>query len=290
LVCDMAGGGLCLGWSPGWQIVFSANAGFYDLPSQNAEHSLWEVPTQPGTADEVGKPTKLAHWRDYASGNLTLTRDGKHLFFLRSKTWSDVYLADLAPDKKKIQSPRRFTLDNRGSNPSAWMFDSQAILFSSDRTAKREIFKQGLRDVGATPLFQSPCRDCQDAVLTPDRSWMLYREFEQPGPNEPAAPVRLMRRRMEGGPPEKVLELPRGTWHWGYACGVKAGSSCVMSEPEGAHLALYQLDPLHGRGNQLGKIDDPTGAEPESWSISPDGSRVASGTNDGRIRILSLRN
>jgi WD40 repeat protein len=125
--------------------------------------------------------------------------------------------------------------------------------------------------------------------MTPDRSWVLYREFEQVSPNEPAAPVRLMRRRTDGGSPEKVLEQPRGTWHWSYACGVKPGSSCVMSEPEGTDIALYALDPLRGRGLKLGTIPDPSGSEPEPWSISPDGSRIASGTNNGRIRILSVR-
>jgi Tol biopolymer transport system component len=290
LVCDMSVDGLCLGWSPDWRIVFSANAGFYDLRPADAEHSLWEVSTLPSTAGAAGKPRKLAHWSDFASGNPTFTSDGKRLFFLRSKTWSDVYLADLAAGKTNIQPPRRFTLDNHGSDLSGWTLNSQAILFSSDRTVRREIFKQGLSEGIATPLFESPCRDCEKAVVTPDRSWILYREFEHPAPNEPAAPVRLMRRRADGGPPAKVFELPRGTWHWSYACGVKPGSSCVMSLPEGTELALYALDPLHGKGAKLATINDPNGSEPEPWSLSPDGSRIASGTNNGRIRILSVRN
>lgn len=290
LVCDMSTAGLCLGWSPDWRIVFSANAGFYDLPSSDAEHSLWEVSTHPYTAEAAGKPKKLAHSRDFASANPTFTRDRKRLFFLRSKTWSDVYLAELASDKKKIESLRRFTLDNRGNYPSGWTFDGQAILFSSDRTARREIFKQGLNEDVATPLFQTPCQDCEKAVVTPDRSWVLYREFDPVRPNEPAAPVRLLRRRPDSGSPEKVFELPRGTWRWSYACGVKPGSACVMSQPEGTDLALYALDPLRGKGPKLGRISDTLGGEPEPWSISPDGSRIASGTNDGRIRILSLRN
>jgi Tol biopolymer transport system component len=281
MVCDMSLGVLCLGWSPDWRIVFSANA--------DVEHSLWEVSTQPGTAEAAGKPGKLAHWSDAASGSPTFTRDGKRLYFLRSKTWTDIYLSKLAADKTKIQPPRRFTLDNRGSDASGWTFDSQAILFSSDRTARREIFRQGVSEGAAMPLFEPPCQDCERAVVTPDHSWILYRDFEQVGPsNEPAAPVRLMRRRMNGGSPEKVFELPPGTWHWSYACGVKPGSSCVISEPEGLEIiALYALDPLHGKGRKLGTIRDPT--EPEPWSISPDGSRIASGTNDGRIRILSVR-
>jgi dipeptidyl aminopeptidase/acylaminoacyl peptidase len=289
VVCDMSVGGLCLAWSADWRIVFSANAGFYDLRRPDSEHSLWEVSTQPGTAEAAGKPRRLAHWIDFACGNPTFTRDGKRLFFVRSQTWSDVYVAELAAGKTKIERVRRFTLDNRGSDLSGWTFDSQAILFSSDRTARREIFKQGLSEGTATPLFASPCQDCEKAVATPGRSWILYREFEHAAPNEFAAPVRLMRRRPEGGAPEKVFELPKGTWHWSYECGVKAGSSCVMSLPEGTDLALYALDPLHGKGAKLGTFNDPSGGEPEPWSLSPDGSRIAYGTKDGRIRILSLR-
>jgi Tol biopolymer transport system component len=62
-----------------------------------------------------------------------------------------------------------------------------------------------------------------------------------------------------------------------------------MSLPEGTDLALYALDPLHGKGAKLGTFNDPSGGEPEPWSLSPDGSRIAYGTKDGRIRILSLR-
>jgi len=289
LVCDMSVGGRCLGWSTDWRIVFSANAGFYDLRPADAEHSLWEVSTQPGWAGAAGKPRRLAHWIDFACGNPTFTRDGKRLFFVRSKTWSDVYLAELAAGKTRIEPARRFTLDNRGSDLSGWTFDSQAILFSSDRTAKREIFKQGLSEGTATTLFAPPCQACEKAVVTPDRSWFLYREFEHAAPNEFAAPVRLMRRRTKGGTPEKVFELPPGTWHWSYECGVKAGSSCVMSLPEGTDLALYALDPLRGKGAKLGAINNPNVSEPEPWSLSPDGSRIAYGTNDGRIRVLSVR-
>jgi eukaryotic-like serine/threonine-protein kinase len=288
LLCDISDG-LCLGWSPDWRIVFSAKAGFYDLPRPDSGHSLWEISTRRSTAEAAGKPRNMGHWRDFASANLTFTRDGKSLFVVKSKTWSDVYLAGLAAGKTRIQPPQRFTLDDRGSDLSGWTFDSQAILFSSDRTARREIFKQRLNEGIATPLFETPCYDCEQAVVTPDRSWILYREFEDAAATEHAAPVRLMRRRISGGPPEKVLELPKGTWHWGYACGVKPGSSCVMSLPEGTDMALYALDPLHGRGAKLGTIDDPNGTEPEPWSLSPDGSRIASGTSNGRIRILSLR-
>jgi Tol biopolymer transport system component len=143
LLCDESAAGLCLGWSPDWRIVFSART-IYGLPSPDGDHSLWAASTQPSTAEAIGNPIKLAHWSDFAPSNPTFTTDGKRLFFLASKTWSDVYVAKLAADKTKIEPPRRFTLDNRGSSPSGWTFDSQAILFSSDRTARREIFQTGL--------------------------------------------------------------------------------------------------------------------------------------------------
>ena len=129
----------------------------------------------PATGEAAGKPERLAHWSDFGPLSPTMSADGKRLSFLKTRGWQDAYLAELTREGTIRSAPRRFTLDNRGSYPNAWTPDSQGIIFSSDRTARRAIFKQALIGTVAQAVIQSPGDDCDEAVLTPDRSWILFR-------------------------------------------------------------------------------------------------------------------
>jgi Tol biopolymer transport system component len=286
MICYLGAAGLCLSWSPDWRIVFSAHTDDW-VRAPDTDYSLWEVSTKQGTAEATGKPKRLAHWSDFGPAGLAITADGKVLSFRKSSTWSDVYLAELASGTR-MQPPRRFTLDNRGSYPSGWTLDSQAILFSSDRTATREIFRQALNVDLSAPIARASGKDCDGAVMSPDGSWTLFRESERVISNASASPVRLVRQRAPGGVPETVLEEP-ADMQWRYACGVKPHSSCILSQTEGADVVFYTLDPLRGKGTKLGQVKRPYWSSSAEWNISPDASRVAFVTNNGRIEVLSVR-
>ena len=272
--------GSCLSWCPDWRLVFSTSA------SDGPGGGLWYLPLRRATADVAGKPVRLTHWTDFQPSSLTASNDGKRLSFLKETDWQDVYLAELIPRATLKTAPSRFTMDNRGSFPNSWTPDSRAILFGSDRTPKRAIFKQSLTETIPRVLIQSPDNDCDGAVFTPDGSWILFREGKHLALW--VHPARLMRRPAAGGPAQTVLEEPPGL-QWSHVCGIKPGSPCVLSQLEGTDMVFYLLDPLSGRGPKLGRFPhrvDFTGNT--GWGLSPDGSRIAYVTEHGQVEIMSL--
>jgi Tol biopolymer transport system component len=275
-----------LSWLPDWRLIFSARTDPWSA-SGDIDHSLWLASTGRESADPEGKPERLAHWPDFGSGNFAVTADGKHLSYIKSKTWTDVNLGELVADNRRVLSLRRLTLDNRGSSPTGWTQDSEAILFNSNRTTQRQIFRQSTNSVVATPIISTPGKDCEDGQMSPDGRWILYRESERAKPGASPAPVRLMRRRVDGGPSEEVLEQPSEIV-WDYGCGTKENSPCVLSQTEGSDVVLYFLDPLRGKGLRIGKIETPVWSYTAVWALSPDGSHLAFVTEAGRVRILSL--
>ena len=86
-----------------------------------------------------------------------------------------------------------------------------------------------------------------------------------------------------------MLEEPAGV-DWGFLCPVRPGSPCVLSQREGKDRVFYLLDPIRGKGSQLGKIEV-SEARVEAWNISPDGSRLALvdiNKYQGRVEVLTL--
>jgi len=271
----------CLVWSPDWRLVFSATQAAESASNQE-RYSLWEVPVEPGTGAAAGKPEPLTQWSDVGPVGLAITADGKRLSFLKTHYWQDVYLGELGPDGASVKAPRRFTLDNRGSYPNDWTRDSKAIIFSSDRSGKSEVFRQGLNESVAEAVAQGS-GDSYNARLSSDGSWILYVESSR---RAPASPHRLMRRPAAGGSSEMVLEEPAAA-EWDYGCPLKPGSQCFLSQKEGKDFVFYSLDPVRGKGEQLGKIE--VSSAFTSWDMSPDGSRLALVDDQkyhGRIEVL----
>jgi Tol biopolymer transport system component len=278
----------CLAWLSDWRLAFST---FVDAsePGVEEDNGIWEIPMVRGTASPVGRPKRLMRWTDIDAGNLAATEDGKHLSFVKIRTWEDVYLAELSVDSRRMLPARRFTLDNRGSEPSGWMLDSKAILFSSYRTGRPEIFRQAVNSNAPERIAQAPGKNCGGAIMTPDRSWMLYREGVQGTlpPNTPGPPARLMRQQASGGVPEPVLEEPADR-EWNFACPVKPESSCILAQSEGPELVFYGLDPLRGKGAKIGSIKRTFATGLRDWNVKPDGSQVAFASPAGHIEVLDV--
>jgi DNA-binding winged helix-turn-helix (wHTH) protein/Tol biopolymer transport system component len=287
----------CLSWLPDWRLVFSAGqAG--GARSAQSKYSLWTVHIEPRKGEAVGRLERLAEWSDLGThlppSDLSVTADGKRLSFLKTQQWYDVYLGELGPDGASMRPPRRFTLDNRGIRSlDSWTPDSQAIVFSSDRNGRQEIFRQGLNESVGEVVVQDS-EDNYDAVLTPDGAWALYVAAKRGALGAQDFTQRLMRRPANGGSPDLVLEEPAGH-PLDYRCPRKSSSRCVLLRRDGKDLVFYSLDPVQGKGQQLGRIQTSASARSDvSWSVSPDGSRLAyvPGTEEykGRIEVLALRN
>jgi len=283
LICYLGASGSCLSWAASWRLVFSVR-GSAEAGSTPEGNSLWQILTKEDTAEAAGKAERLAAWNDLGPLSPSISADGKRLVFLKSNSWQDVYLAEVAADGARMQPPRRFTLDNRGSRPSGWTTDGQAILLDSERNGRGEIFKQSLKESLAEVVVQSPADDCEGGVQSADGSWLLYRESRHAASNMPSAPSRLMRRPATGGSSEMVFEEPAGLV-WSYACPVKPDHSCILSRKEGRDLVFYQLDAVRGKGAELGRTK---ATDWNGWGVSPDGSRLALARDKGRIEVLSI--
>jgi eukaryotic-like serine/threonine-protein kinase len=289
-ICDTPTTGGCLTWSSDWRLVFRAHRPA-ERPSDQQMYSLWAILVEPRTAMAAGKPERLTPWRDDGPVSPTITSDGKRLSFLRTRVWQDVYLGELAPDGASMKPPRRFTLDNRGSDPNRWTPDSKAILFESNRSGRSEIFRQSVSENIPEVVVQGPS-ERHSTKLSPGGTWLLYVESTPATPGASPSPERLMRMKFNGGSTEEVLEEPAGTT-WSYECPLRPGSSCVLSQREGNDFVFYALDPVQGKGAQLGRIEPaPTGFT--GWNVSPDGSFLAVVRGDdkynGRIDVLALSN
>ena len=276
------------GWSPDWRLLFTVAQGS-GFQSVQTRYSLWAVRVEPrsGSSDT---PRQVSEWNASTPRNVSVTADGKRLTMLRERLWLDAYLGELAADGTSMESPQRFTLDDRGSSASGWTHDGQAILFDSPRNGKREIFRQSANGDAAERMVVGS-GNVHGAVASPDGAWLLY--WESAGGEAPDGKTRLMRQEVEGGPAETVLEAASHEQRHTFSCSSNPHAivPCVVSLNEGSDLVFYAVDPLRGKGNRLGKIEV-FGAY-EDWGLSPDGSSVAlvdADKYDGRIEVLNLAN
>jgi serine/threonine protein kinase len=272
-----------LTWSPDWRLLFAAGTGqVFNWPPRG-RFGIWSIPIEPRRAEPTGKPEQLTQSGDSFPYSLTVSADGKRLSYMKMYGWNDTYLAELDQGGTSMKPPRRFTFDRWGANPEEWTHDGKAILFTSNRNGKSEIFRQGLSQVSAEAVVQGPA-DYYNAGLSPDGSLLLYVEQARANSGAPTSAQRLMRRQIGGGPPELILEEPAGV-ELIYWCPPRSRTGCVLVQDEGQDVVFYRLDPLRGKGEQLGAIK---GSLHPSVGVSQDGGQIAAVTRDGQRRIIQL--
>jgi eukaryotic-like serine/threonine-protein kinase len=276
-----------LAWLPDWRLVFSVREA-PATPALPAKGSLWFIPVKRSTAD-AGKPARLAGgWEDILPQNLAASADGRFLTFTKVRITQDVYVGELAKEDGALKAARRLTLVNGENYPGAWTRDGQSIFFSSNRNHKWEIFRQEL-DKNTPDLVISGQEDSSGAKLTPDGAGLLYSESEATESNVFPSWRHLMRAPVNGGPSEKVMELSSKDWAYqGFRCPHIADLPCVLSQREEKAVVFYSLDPIRGKGAELGKIEVPEWGMSLEWGVSPDGSRIAYVAQKEMIRVLTL--
>lgn len=202
-----------------------------------------------------------------------MTADGKLLVYNKSHYHQDVYVGELGQRPVSLRTPRRFTLDNHDNYPAWWTSDSRDFLFMSNRNGRAELFRQGLNDTVPERIVASQNGAVLGAAMTPEGSWLLYSQ-EQRAPDGGQI-VRFVREPAGGGSPEAIGQIPK--WEsldWDCARSTKAAHPCMLGFLNGNTLELYTLDPLRGKGDQLGTlaVDSQT---PVGFAISPDASQIA---------------
>jgi DNA-binding winged helix-turn-helix (wHTH) protein/Tol biopolymer transport system component len=248
---------------------------------------LWDVSADLSTGRAVGPARRVFEWHDALVSAVTLSADGRRAVAVRGSPQADVAVGDLAEGGTALHDPRRLTLDDRGDWLSSWTADSTAVVFSSNRNAHSDVFRQELGQRRATPLVEST-RDKGDAIFSPDGAFVLYDEQVAGSGSSPwDAAMRIARAPVSGGAAQTVLEQ-RGLAFYGCS---RASDRCVMGVWRPQALDVYALDALRGKGARLATMDAQPDTTHYRFALSPDGATLASvslQTRSGRIHLMPL--
>ena len=257
--------------------------------------AVWEIPLDGRSGVARGSPRRLTEWRPGAvhpwvhppSWALSsASADGTRVAMKEVMDHTDLYVARFDESQARLlETPRRLTMDQRGSFPGAWTPDGKAILFSVGQRGSQDIFKQRLEAESAEPLVVGPGHQVLPR-MTSDGQWVLFleptyadavRRWGTPG-------WRIMRVPLAGGRPEEVLAtgafaFPR--------CSVRG--RCVLFEQHEDRYVISSFDPVRGKGERLGSVPLNVSGE----DLSPDGDSVAfivsAARPRNRIQIYSLQ-
>src|SRR5262249_35358989 len=153
------------------------------------------------------------------------------------------------------------------------------------------LFRYRLESDSEEPLVMG-AEDAAGAAVIPDGSALLYLDCSQSGcgvtlPMNRSPVVPLMRVPLEGGTPQVLLKfIPYGRPR----CASSPASVCVIAEQseDGQPIIFSAIDPVKGRGGQLGRLETERGAD-YHWALSSDGTRIAIlKARSSRIYILDL--
>ena len=254
-----------------------------ELPPHQLDLNLWEIPTNVRVGQGAGRPKRLTNWAGFNIKAITASADGKRLAFVEFAAQTDVSIGELEAGGAKMKTPRRLTLDESNDRPTAWMPDSKAVLFNSDRTGNFAIFKQEI-DKESAEAVVSGKDDAIGGRVSADQQWILYRSGppQTSGTTSLLAPL-LMRIPIAGGPPQIVFESPGS---FGMRCTRPPVNFCLCGEYQAKERVYYSLDPLKGKGHELFRQEFGSG----DADVSHDGQRFAyvlAGQKGNRIRFLN---
>jgi serine/threonine protein kinase/Tol biopolymer transport system component len=272
-------------WTLSGRFIYSRNSEVGSTESDN----LWELRVDGKNGTPQGKARQLTDWSGFSVYSFSATADGKQLAFLRGNDHASVFVGDLAGNESRLVNSRRLTLDDNYNILFAWTPDSREVIFSSQRTLNRLMYRQAL-DPGSTPQLITRAADTNfyAARLSPDGAWILLE-----GAPSGSRKLGLYRVDLRGGVPRLLFLTDGFVQFW---CTNKAGNLCVFGRPsaEKNELVVAAFDPLGGQGKELVRIPLETGSSADigfdySWQLSPDGSQIGILKRHGhQIWLVSL--
>jgi eukaryotic-like serine/threonine-protein kinase len=268
-------------WAPDGRLIFSRAE---PAPNDN-DSNLWQVRLDPRTGRPAGTPTRVTNWAGFAFASPTGTSDGKRLAFLKSDYQANVYIAELAAGGTRLSTPRRLTLEERESWPTAWTSDSRAVLIWSDRNGSIQVFMQSI-DQQTAELVAGGQEVSFLARFTPDGKSVVY--LNAIGADAGGS-LRIMRTGLADTTPQMLIEAPR---IGNLACSQAPSNLCFFAQTseDQKKITFNSLDPANGKTRELLTLDNRPGSL-VNWMPSPDGSRlIFSEFNpmEGRLRLLPL--
>ena len=277
-------------WLPDGRLIYQVadpGSGLEAIRSTQDTCNFWTMRLDVHTGKPLGKPKQLTNWTGFCNSiDANVTADGKRLAFLRTATAWTVYVADLEDGGTRMRNMRHFTLDESADFLQDWTHDSKQVVFISDRGGQFAIYKQSL-DGNMPERVSTGTDNLSNTPVSPDGKWLFG--FSWPKSGDLKSHNQLMRIPLAGGSPELVETTALGA---AILCARPPSSLCVLDErtEDRKHLIFTSMDPLKGRGPELARFDLDPGVEVFTFSISPDGARLAAiGNPHGPIHILSLR-
>ncbi len=263
-------------WLPDGRLIYTSYA---DPNTGGIACSFWQMRLDASSGKPIEQSKCMANWPTFSITGLSVTADGKRLAFLKMTGHPTTYVADLDANGTRIANLRHFTLTDSIDMPADWTADSNAIIFTSNRTGHFGIYKQALNEDTAKLLASEMVMP--RVGISADGDWVLYQHETE-----------LRRVPVSGGSPEVVTTLrPDGV-------PLRARSPSNLSaiaEPteDRKQMVITAIDPVKGRGSELTRfVLDPTRDVPDGrhMDLSPDGTRIAAILSpEGPIHVLSLR-
>ena len=261
-----------LHWLPDGRLIYAFGA-----TENHQDSSLWMVSLQK-TAIISSPPKRIAGGNGWIS-QITATSDGKKVLFLRGNWLPSIYIGTLSLNGTQLLASRRLTMDDNENMPWSWTPDSTAVLFSSDRNGKREIFKQAIDQTIAESLVTSTYQVSQP-VVTPGGSEILYISTTTSTSRE--NPSSIFAIPIGGGTPRFIL---KDIGIWNVQCAHFPSTICLYSVAKGETSETFRFDV------RSGKIAAPPQIESAfNWSLSPDGSEraiILYGPSQDKIQLRS---
>jgi Tol biopolymer transport system component len=226
----------------------------------------------------------------------SITTDDKKAAFV---AWSGFLTTDVADleNGARLTNARHFTEEESDAFVIGWTVDNKSLIIGHHRTPDDfGLYKQSL-DSQTPETFLAPVRGgtASYGAVTPDGKWLIVFIWpsQQPFSSDRfVVPFPVMRFPISGGAPQQILQVSRPA---DISCPRVNSKPCVIAEESSdrKQMIVSALDPIQGRGAELGRIDL---AAPIDWSvdnfgwvISPDGTQMAVVQNpEETIEIQSL--
>ena len=187
--------------------------------------------------------------------------------------------------RPRFATALRLTFEESYNYPHTWSADSQSVIFESGRNAHLEIFRQN-RHQRQPELLASSERENYYPQLSPDGKWILFmsaRKTRDAGFTD----LRLIRTPIDGGP---LSVVPLGEALDEFRCSLPGvGKICVLRTSHGGQQAYWELDPVKGKGRELGRTSLVLVGQLGRWALSADGTHVAIPDDSGPGRFTELR-
>jgi serine/threonine protein kinase len=270
-----------LRWLPDGRLLYV----MFELPPNQNSSNIFASKLNSATGTFEGGAERITSGEGLI-GQPSITADGKRLAFNRVNSQSDVYVSEFSAKSGKASTPRRLTLDEAEDVPFDWTPDSKAVIFISNRTGKRNIFRQRINESSAEMLGLGPeekgiCR------VSPDGTQILYLPSytgKDATGKAAAKRSRVMRAPLDGGTPQLVVAAPGIA---NIACSRVPASICIYSQQSSTELIFTAFDPVNGNSHEVARVQRESGIEDSG--LSPDGQFIAVITVGAKnIRLLSL--